>query len=196
MNPSSQQHTTRITTKKITNLFHSCSMQRRRSEFSQGVFCCFFPPGFCLPHNLPPANRNLFRNRCKSRGIGCKCRIHICPKAKLFSSKRWWLGPTHHACSTCEDLVRAENSHKQTKSSARAQTSRLTRALDQRSVVRLDARSFAWSLAPSFDVRLFARRELTKVSPPPLPTGLRKRFHVVCPHTLNLIPELDPLDPP
>ncbi len=78
----------------------------------------------------------------------------------------------------------------------RAQTSRLTRALDQRSVVRLDARSFAWSLAPSLDVRLFARRELTKVSPPPLPTGLRKRFHVVCPHTLNLIPELDPLDPP
>jgi len=138
MNPSSQQHTTRITTKKITNLFHSCSMQRRRSEFSQGVFCCFFPPGFCLPHNLPPANRNLFRNRCKSRGIGCKCRIHICPKAKLFSSKRWWLGPTHHACSTCEDLVRAENAHKQTKSRhAHKHRGSLARSIN--------AQSFAWT---------------------------------------------------
>lgn len=37
MNPSSQQYTTRITTKKITNLFHSCSMQHSRSEFSQRV---------------------------------------------------------------------------------------------------------------------------------------------------------------
>ncbi len=146
MNPCSQLHTTEITTKKITNLFHSCSMQHSRSEFSQGFFCCFFPSRICLP--TPPPNRNLFRNRCRSRGIGCKCRIHIRPKAKLFSSKRWWVGPTHHACSNCEDLVRAENANKQTKSSTHAQTSQLTRTLDQRSVVRLDARSFTWSLAP------------------------------------------------
>jgi hypothetical protein len=92
--------------------------------------------------------------------------------------------------------VRAENANKQTKSSTHEQASRLTRALDQRSVVRLDARSFAWSLARSLARRAFVCSQGTNKGSPPLPTGLRKRFPVVCPHTLNLIPEFDPLDLP
>lgn len=196
MNPSSQQHTTRITTKKITNLFHSCSMQRRRSEFSQGVFCCFFPPGFCLPHNLPPRQPQSFPEPVQEPRNWLQVPHSHMSKGQIIQLEKMVARP--HP-PRLQHLRRSGARRKRTQANqipTRAQTSRLTRALDQRSVVRLDARSFAWSLAPSLDVRLFARRELTKVSPPPLPTGLRKRFHVVCPHTLNLIPELDPLDPP
>jgi hypothetical protein len=146
----------------------------------------------------PPPTAIFFRKRCRSRGIGCKCRIRIRPKGQIIQLEK--IGARPHP-PRLQYLRRSGAPRKRTQTNQILDTrtniaahsrarSKLRRSLG-RAVFRLVARSL--------DRRAFVCSQGTNNGSPPLPTGLRKRFPVVCPHAVigaYIIPEFGPLDPP